>query len=152
MLFNTLKDGFHPSAHRKGFQEHLLAPDGHQEQLTPLSKLEHFIRRQFQLALTQPSFAKIFIINGIYNKKFYDSDAFHDFDQYMETLSHLINDGKQEKPIRNDILPQGVRLLVLGAFSHLTLRWLISDKKTNIDKAGEINAMTELVIRSISAA
>jgi TetR/AcrR family fatty acid metabolism transcriptional regulator len=150
VLFNTLKDGFHPSAHRKGFQEHLIDPESHHGQLTPLSRLEHFIRRQFQLALTQPSFAKIFIINGIYNKKFYASDAFQDFDRYMETLSHIINDGKQEKTFRATITPEAVRLLVLGAFSHLTLRWLISDKKTNIDKAGEINAMTELVIRSVS--
>lgn len=152
VLFSTLKDGFHPSAHRKGFQEHLTVPEGHQEQLTHLSKLEHFIRRQFQLALTQPSFAKIFIINGIYNKKFYHSDAFQDFDRYMETLSRIINDGKQEKTFRETITPEAIRLLVLGAFSHLTLRWLISDKKTNIDKTGEINAMTELVIRSISVA
>lgn len=152
VLFNTLKDGFQPSAHRKGFQEHLIAPAGHQEQLTPLSKLEHFLRRQFQIALIQPSFAKIFIINGIYNKKFYDSDAFQDFDRYMETLSRIINDGKQEKTFRETITPEAFRLLVLGSFSHLTLRWLISDKKTNIDKAGEINAMTELVIRSISVA
>ena len=150
VLFNALKDGFHPSAHRKGFQEYLTAPDGHQEQHTPLSKLEQFIRRQFQISLTQPSFAKIFIINGIYNKKFYHSDAFQDFDRYMEPLSRIINDGKQEKTFRETITPEAFRLLVLGAFSHLTLRWLISDKKTNIDKAGEINAMTELVIRSIS--
>ena len=150
VLFSVLQDGFQPSAHRKGFQDHLSLPADDGEKQDSLEKLERFIRRLFQIGLTQPDFARIFIVHGIYNKNFYGSFAFQAFDRYMENLERRIEEGKQEKAIRGDIRPESVRLLVLGAFSHLTLRWLVSEKKTNLDKAGEINAMTDLVIRTVS--
>ncbi len=151
VLFHTLKAGFQPSEHRKGFQAHLMvAEDVPAQTPSVLENIEGFIRRQLLIGLIQPSFAKLFIVNGIFHRKFYDSEAFIDFNHYMKTLDQLVHTGQIEGTVRNTISPEGVRLLVLGAFSHLTLRWLISDKKTDIDKAGEINAMTDLMIRSIS--
>ena len=150
VLFNALNQGFHPSSYKKGFQDHLKHPDGKPENVPVMKKLELFIRRHFLISLTQPSFARIFIIHGIYKKNFYTSEAFEGFNSYMETLTDLVDQGKREQLIRQDISPEGFRLLVLGSFSHMTLRWLISEKTTVIDKAGEINAMTDLVIRSVA--
>jgi TetR/AcrR family fatty acid metabolism transcriptional regulator len=151
VLFNVLKEGFNLSPQRKGFQDHL-APEGEKdgEGRMAIRKIEGFIRRFFRIGLVQPSFAKIFIIHGIYNKSFYSSDSFSDFSRYMEQLDRFIEEGKKEKSVRGTVTPEVVRLLVLGAFSHQALRWLITGGKKAIDKAGEINAMTELVIRSIA--
>ncbi len=150
VLFSVLTDGFQPSDLRKGFQDHLIDPDENGGKQDALEKLEHFIRRLFQIGLTQPAFARIFIVHGIFNRKFYGSRAIQSFERYMENLDRHIEEGKRENTIRPVIKPDAVRLLVLGAFSHLTLRWLISEKKTSLDKAGEINAMTDLVIRTVS--
>lgn len=150
VLFSVLAGGFQLSERRKGFQDHLRNSDDPGKEPGGLEKLERFIRRFFQIGLTQPAFARIFIIHGIFNRPFYGSPAHQSFERFMENLDRCIDACRREKTVRSDIDPGAVRLLVIGAFSHLTLRWQISEKKTNLDKAGEINAMTELVIRSVS--
>jgi TetR/AcrR family fatty acid metabolism transcriptional regulator len=149
LLFNTLKEGFQPSSLKKGFQDHLKSLDQKTGDSGPLEKLEQFIRRKFLICLTQPNFAKIFILNGVYNKSFYQSDAYDEFNRYMNTLDGILSQGKTQNLFRFEADPLMFRYLVLGAFSHLTLRWLVSEKKAALDKAGEINAMTALLIRSI---
>ena len=42
---------------------------------TAIEKLERFIRRHFMICLTQPSFVKIFILYGIFNRQFYLSTS-----------------------------------------------------------------------------
>ncbi|MBU1168302.1 MAG: TetR/AcrR family transcriptional regulator [Proteobacteria bacterium] len=150
LLFNTLKEGFQPSSLKKGFQDHLQDPGEESGNMGPMENLEHFIRRLFLISLTQPAFAKIFILNGIYNKRFYDSDAGKAVTQYMDKLSVIITEGKARNLIRPHVDPDMFGRLVLGAFSHMTLRWLISEKKAILDKVGEINTMVELITRSVS--
>lgn len=150
LLFKTLKEGFQPSSLKKGFQDHLHFPKDMQTETDPMANLEHFIRRQFMISLTQPSFAKIFIVNGIYNKAFYDSEAGRAVSQYIGNLFLIITEGKKANLIRPDADQDMFGRLVLGAFSHMTLRWLISEKTTVLDKVGEINAMVALITRSIA--
>ncbi|MFZ2631412.1 MAG: TetR/AcrR family transcriptional regulator [Desulfosalsimonadaceae bacterium] len=150
LLFSTLMEGFQPSSLKKGFQDHLQSHGEDPVETDPIEKLAHFIRRQFLISLTQPAFAKIFILNGIYNRNFYASDAGKAVSQYMDKLSLIIREGKAQGLVRPDADPDMFGRLVLGAFSHLTLRWLISEKKAALDKVGEINAMVDLITRSVS--
>jgi TetR/AcrR family fatty acid metabolism transcriptional regulator len=146
LLFNTLKEGFQPSPMKKGFQDHLMADEADGG---PAENLENFIRRTFMLSLTQPAFAKIFILHGIYNKSFYASDACNEYRRYARNMDGILEGGKAMGVFRDDVDPEVFRSLVLEAFSHLTLRWLLMGESEIPDKAGEINAMTTVLVRSV---
>lgn len=150
LLIHTLKEGFQPSCLKQGFQDHLLFDGDPSQPENALDSLALFIRRHFLISLTQPSFAKIFILHGIYNKGFYTSEAGLAVRGYLNKLKIIVNQGKQEGLIRQEADTAMFERLVMGAFSHLTLRWLISEKTAVLNKVGEINAMVELIIRSVS--
>ena len=149
LLFSTLKEGFQPSSLKKGFQDHLLSLDQTHSDISPLEKLEQFIRRKFLLCLTQPAFAKVFILHGVYNKPFYRSAAYDEYVRYMASMDEILDQGKALSIFRPEADPKTFRHLVLGAFSHLMLRWLVLEKKVVIDKVGEINSMTSILIRAV---
>lgn len=150
LLMHTIMEGFQPSSLKKGFQDHLDSGRGHPEPEHALDKLDRFIRRHFMISLTQPSFAKIFILNGIYNKSFYGSQAGLAVRNYLDGLSHILHKGKDQGLIRKGVDTAMFERLVLGAFSHMTLRWLIYEHSAVLNKVGEINTMVESMIRSVS--
>lgn len=150
LLMHTLKEGFQPSRLKQGFQNHLFFNGHPPEPENSLDKLARFIRSHFLISLTQPSFAKIFILHGIYNKEFYESQAGMAVRQYLDSLDAIVDQGKKEGLIREAADTAMFERLVLGAFSHMTLRWLISEKTAVLNKVGEINTMVDLITRSVS--
>lgn len=149
LLFKTLEEGFRPSILKKGFQDHLNPPGPVPAEEGAIEALAQFIRRLFLISLTQPDFARVFILHGIYNKAFYRSGAADAFHRYMDRLMHIIDGGIKDGVIRPDADPVLAGRLIVGAFSHMTLRWLIAEKKAVMDKAGEINAMVALLTRAL---
>ncbi|GAB6093874.1 hypothetical protein JCM14469_01260 [Desulfatiferula olefinivorans] len=149
LLFRTLEDGFRPSVLKTGFQDHLNGDDAAPGRSDTLGALSRFIRLLFMIGLTQPSFARVFILHGIFNKAFYRSGAFGAFDRYMDRLGRIIDEGKKDGTLRPDTDPVLAGRLIVGAFSHMTLRRLVTEKKVAIDGAGEINAMVTLLTRAL---
>lgn len=147
LLFSTLGDGFKQSPLKKGFQNHLPTKKHH---VNTMEKLEKFIRNHFLMCLTQPSFVKVLILHGIYNKHFYRSDAYVEFYEYIKTVHPILEKAKTEGLIRKDTDIQIFVKMIMGAFSHITLRWEISESSVNIDKVGEINEMVRILTNAIS--
>ena len=150
LLFSTLQEGFQPSVMKRGFQDHLNAITGSAEISTTMETLKRFIRQHFLICLTQPSFTKIFILNGIFNRQFYQSEAYSTFNTYMKGLFTILDKGKQEGVIRSSADNRIFKNLMVGAFSHITLRWIFSEEKTKLNKVEEINDMVAMLIRSVS--
>ncbi len=104
------------------------------------------------MCLTQPPLVKILILHGIYNRKFYDSDAFLTFQKYIQTIYPILEQAKDEGLIKKDIDSRIFIKMIIGAFSHITLRWQISENTVTLDKVGEINQMVNILTNSISIA
>ncbi len=150
LLFSTLQEGFQPSILKSGFQDHLYSVCGIPDAATPIDKLKRFIRQHFLICLTQPSFVKLFILNGVFNRQFYQKqNVYATFNNYMEGVYSILDEGKKEGLVRSNVNNRIFRNLIIGAFSHITLRWMFAEEKTRLNKVEEINEMVSMLIRSV---
>lgn len=147
--FQNKEDLLH-SVFQYRFQEHLASLDELFEIRTPLRKLRRFMRYHFSIYLNQPDFAKTFILNGIFNRRFYQTPAYADFQKYMDFLDPILDQGKREGHVRPSVNNRIFKNLFIGAFSHMALRWLFVDQNSRIDKTSEINNVIEFLERAVS--
>jgi len=147
--FKNKEDLLH-SVFQYRFGEHIDSLDELFEIKTPLRKLKRFMRYHFSIYLNQPSFAKTFILNGIFNRRFYQSPAYADFQKYMDTLDNILEQGKKEGQVRSSVSNRIFKNFFIGSFSHLVLRWLFLEQDSQIDKTSEINEVIELLVKAVS--
>ncbi len=147
--FQNKEDLLH-SVFQYRFQEHLASLGELFEIKTPLRKLRRFMRYHFSIYLNQPDFAKTFILNGIFNRRFYQTPAYADFQKYMNFLDPILDQGKREGHVRPSVNNRIFKNLFIGAFSHMALRWLFVDRNSRIDKTSEINHVIEVLERAVS--
>jgi len=147
--FQNKEDLLH-SVFQYRFQGHLASLDELFEIRTPLRKLRRFMRYHFSIYLNQPDFAKTFILNGIFNRRFYQTPAYADFQKYMDFMDTILDQGKREGHVRTSVNNRIFKNLFIGAFSHMALRWLFVDQNSRIDKTSEINNVIEFLERAVS--
>ncbi len=132
------------------FREHMDSLDELFEAKAPHRKLRRFIRYHFSIYLNQPSFANIFILNGIFNRRFYESTAYADFEKYLRTIDAILYEGKAEGCIRSTINNRIFKNLLIGVFSHMALRWLFVGHTPQVDKTSEINTVVNLLTKMVA--
>ncbi len=147
--FKNKEDLLH-SVLQHRFKEHLTSLDELFEIKTPLRKLKRFIRYHFSIYLNQPAFAKTFILNGIFNRRFYKTPAHADFQKYLKSLDNILEEGKNSGHIRPSVTNRIFINLFIGAFSHMALRWLFFGQNSQIDKTSEINNIIDLLVQAVS--
>ncbi len=117
---------------------------------TPMRKLRRLIRYYFYLHLTERDFLKVFLLNIQFNQKFYDSPVFDTFNQYIAFIINIIEEGKANNSIRQDVNNRVFRNLFLGAFTHLSLRWFILKDGEKLDKMKELDDIVDLLCAAIT--
>lgn len=114
LLFSTLqyriRQATPPLAERNGDQ-------------SPFTRLRMFIRTHLFQFIEHPEFMRVFVFDGIYNRKFYDSKAASDFFTYVESLYPILDDGKKMGLFKPELDNRIYRNLFLGLTSHMALRW-----------------------------
>jgi TetR/AcrR family fatty acid metabolism transcriptional regulator len=131
------------------FREHMDSLEELFEIKAPHKKLRRFIRYHFSIYLNQPSFANIFILNGVFNRMFYRSTAYKDFKKYLGTIDAILDEGKTAGCIRQTINNRIFKNLLIGVFSHLALRWLFVGQPPQVDKTNEINTVVVLFTKMV---
>jgi TetR/AcrR family transcriptional regulator, fatty acid metabolism regulator protein len=109
----------------------------------PLRKLRRFVRYHFSLYLNQPDFAKVFVVNGVFNYEFYRTHAHRHFREYLEQVNSILEEGKAAGCIRKSVVNRVFMNLLMGAFSYMVLRWLFIGESSKADKTSEINTVVE---------
>jgi len=117
---------------------------------SPLVKLKQMIQHHFFMYLSQPEFMKVFIFDGIFNKRFFRSAAKKSYTAYVTALYPVLDQGKKEGCIRPEINNRIFKNLFIGVASHMTLRWYFRRDDTRIDKFSEINEAVTLLMRAVS--
>ncbi len=117
---------------------------------TQAQKLERFMLFYFINYLRRPTSLKLFIYSAIYNRRFYHSKAYKTFSLYFDRMYNILDEGKKSGEFRKEINNRIFRNIFLGAFSHMTLRWHYTEKGSRTDKLGEINSLTDMIIKAIS--
>jgi TetR/AcrR family fatty acid metabolism transcriptional regulator len=117
---------------------------------TPLRKLRRFIRFHFLQYLTRPNFSKVFLLHIQLNKMFYESSVYKIFQQYTDIITEILNEGKDHGSIRRNVNTRIFKNLLLGAFSHMALRWLFLKKEAEANKTREIDEIVLFLTRAVA--
>jgi TetR/AcrR family fatty acid metabolism transcriptional regulator len=115
----------------------------------PLRKLRRLIKYYISLFLRDREFLQVFLFQIQLNQRFYTSKAFRNYRSFYRVLEDLIDEGKAGGYIRSDVNPRIFRNMFLGAFSHVALRWIFFQEKSEFDKMQEIEQMTDLLMAAI---
>ncbi len=134
---------------QKRFQENLdeLSETFHIKH--PVRKLKRFTKYYFFLLLTEEDFLKVFLLQLQLNTRFYTSKSFESFQRYFTVIEGIIEEGKSEGYFRADVNPRVFRNMFFGAFSHLALRWIMSEDGREPDKIREIQHATDLFCSAV---
>lgn len=119
------------------------------ELTTPLSKLRRLIRYTFSLFVTDKTFLNIFLFQLQLNEGFYQSKAFENFRKYYNFIENIIDQGKADGDFRSDVNSRVFRNMFLGAFSHMSLRWILLEEGTSFDKLVEIDEVTDMLSSAV---
>lgn len=62
------------------------------------------------------------------NKNFIQTAAYHDVRLFYRKLVDIIETGQAAGEIKPDLNPYHARMVILGAFEHMVIRWLLKDR------------------------
>jgi TetR/AcrR family fatty acid metabolism transcriptional regulator len=132
------------------FEEHIAALEDVFQIKDPLRKLRRLMRFHFYLYLKNPDFLKVFLLHIQLNKVFYSSEIYNIFGKYTQIIDNTLEEGKKQGCIRPEVSSRVFRNLFLGAFSHVTLRWVILGRERETDKMREIDEIVDLLSRAVT--
>lgn len=127
------------------FQEHLNQLEEDFSFPNPLRKVHRFIRYHFHLYLIDMNFLRVFLILILLNRRFYTSRAYQSLVRYIQVFEKLIREGIDAAIFSPDCNVRIFRNMFLGAFTHMTLRWLFVSKETTVDRITEINEVSDIL-------
>ncbi|MCP4751420.1 MAG: hypothetical protein GY866_11035 [Proteobacteria bacterium] len=150
LLYSTLINGFQRST--RSFRN----GDGPNESDTlvgadvSLVELERFLRDFYMIAVKQPPFSQVFVMNGIFNRQFYESRAYAPFKTFVDGISTRLDEGKAAGSIRAEVNNRLFRNLVLGTFCHSVVRWHVVEKESWHNIVNDIDLIVRYLLRTIT--
>lgn len=117
---------------------------------SPDRRLRRLIKYHFSSFLEERQFLQVFLLELQLHKRFYGSEGFESFKKYFGIVEEVIEQGKDQGVFRSEVNARVFRNMFLGAFSHMALRWLILANSTDMDKMGEINEVTNLLVSAVA--
>ncbi len=114
-----------------------------------IGKLRRLIKYHFLIFLDDQDFLRIFVQNLYRNKGFYRSEAVEAFRRFYGFLEKVIEEGKSAGVFRPEINPRVFRNMFLGTFFHLTGRWVVDSKMSEIAMVREANELADLVMEAV---
>jgi len=116
---------------------------------SPDRKLRRLIKYHFSSFLSDREFLKVFLLRLQINEKFFTSKAFARFRSYCGLIEGVIEEGKAAGVFRSTVNSRVFRNMFLGAFIHMTMRWLVLRESTHVDMIEEIDQVTELLTSAV---
>ena len=116
----------------------------------PLSALQWFIRIFFRTFLSKLDFLKVFLLDVKLNRRFYESSAYDVYISYISQVEPILDEGKKQGLIRKEVNNRVFRNLFVGAFTHLTTRWIILEKTTVEKMMQQWDEVVYLLCRSVA--
>lgn len=115
----------------------------------PVTKLRRFISLWFATFMGDRDFVKVFLLDIKSNKKFYVSQAYRDYFNFVSMLETILEEGQTQGIFKPNINRRLFRNLFLGGFTHLANRWAILKNAKHIDMIGDIEELVSLLCRLV---
>ena len=114
----------------------------------PLEKLKYFIGEYFRVFSSDSEFLTIYLYDLKLNKQFYNIKAFSAFLAINKVLYTILDEGKKTGVFRPDLNNRVFRNLLVGSFSHLSMRWLVLNRVTPLKMMSEFSEVISLLCLS----
>lgn len=118
---------------------------------SPLMKLKRLIGDHFIIFLSHKEFLRVFLLDIQFNSRFYRSKAYDSFRQYLGVIEKVIEEGKANQSFRPDANARVFRNMLLGAFSHMALRWVVVKSDKKFDEIMEVDRLIRLLSSAVIA-
>ena len=118
---------------------------------SPDNKLRSLIKHHFSSFLSDREFLKVFLLRLHINDRFYRSRAFEIFRSYCRLIEDIVEEGKTAGVFRATVNSRVFRNMFLGAFSHMSMRWMVLRESAHVDKMEEIEQVSELLTSAVMA-
>jgi TetR/AcrR family transcriptional regulator, fatty acid metabolism regulator protein len=115
----------------------------------PVTKLRRFISLWFATFMGDRDFVRVFLLDIKSNKKFYVSQAYRDYFNFVSLLETILEEGQAQGIFKSNINRRLFRNLFLGGFTHLTSRWAILNNAKNINIMDDIEELVSLLCRLV---
>ncbi|MGA2026694.1 MAG: TetR family transcriptional regulator [Syntrophobacteraceae bacterium] len=117
----------------------------------PDHKLRTLIKHHFSSFLSDREFLQVFLLRLHTNDRFHRSKPFEIFRSYCRLIEDVVEEGKAAGVFRGTVNSRVFRNMFLGAFSHMSMRWLVLRESAHVDKMEEIEQVTELLTSAVMA-
>lgn len=124
--------------------------DAFDDNRNPLNKLYWFMRIFYRTFLSNMNFLKVFLFSVKLNRRFYTSSAYSTYLSYVSEIEDILDEGKRTGFVRKEVDSRVFRNFFLGAFFHLTTRWMLSEKTEMIEVMQQWDEVISLLIRSVA--
>ncbi len=111
------------------------------------NKIRKFIWLYFWFLENNPEWTSISMLNLRQNPKFFQTKSYDYIREWSRHIIRMVEEGKQEGNIREDVDPNLVRDLLLGFMEHIAVRWLLMKKPPQLIPL--TNSVTEMVTHAI---
>ena len=125
-----------------GLQEHLKGIEG------ALNKLRKLIWYHLNFYEKNKDYTRILLLDLRQNPRFNQSKAYGMIRQYSKIILQIIEEGKKEKTIRQEINPSILRDLILGTIEHFTIRGFIMGRFPNLAEA--VDALYDQIVSGVA--
>jgi TetR/AcrR family fatty acid metabolism transcriptional regulator len=116
----------------------------------PLNKLYWFMRIFYRIFLSNMDFLKVFLFSVKLNKGFYGSPAYSTYLSYVSEFECILNEGKRTGFVRKEVDSRVCRNFFLGAFFHLTTRWMLFEQIEMTEVMQQWDEVIFLLLRSVA--
>jgi len=115
----------------------------------PLEKLRTYIRLHFSIVRAHRDLAEVITVELRQSTKFMKEYKNEKFQEYLQRISMIIREGKDQGMIRPEIQPGIIKRGLFGMIDELTLLFVLS-KKYSVDQLDQVaDQVAEILIRGI---
>ncbi len=111
------------------------------------NKIRKYVWLYLWFYQTNKDWVSIVMLELKTNKKFINTEGYKLVKQYTGIVLRLIEEGKAEGCIRQDVNSYIFRSLLLGALEHISIRWLLQNNSESLVACAD--EITDLLIQSV---
>ena len=107
--------------------------DLHLEGITgALNKIRKFVWCYLYFFQANPEYSRTLMLEMRVNKSFSKAKAFKSFKPFTNKILEIIEEGRKEGVVRQDVNVYLLRQLILGVLEHMVTRWLLKGEKYDL--------------------
>ncbi|MBU0516347.1 MAG: TetR/AcrR family transcriptional regulator [Proteobacteria bacterium] len=91
------------------------------------NQLRKFLWDYCRELICDTDYASVIFLELKTNKNFIQTEAYHDVQLFYRKLVTIIEAGQEAGEIKPHLNPHHARMVILGAFEHMIIRWLLKD-------------------------